>query len=301
FGSPILTKLLFLLKHSPGFRKGDPLKDAECIAFLQWALPKLGLRWAGFRKVRRQVCRRLGSRLNQLELQSLDEYRARLAGDPEEWAVLDSMCRITISRFYRDKGVFRALSDIVLPAIARRAEEEKREATCWSAGCASGEEVYTLKIIWNALVSPNREKGVTLTVIGTDIDDAVLKRASVGCYQKGTLREMPYMLITDHFESKGDFLCVKEEHRRGVSFVKQDIRTAMPAGPFDLILCRNLVFTYFDLESQRRVLSKLAARLRPDGYLVIGAHESLPDGVSGFTPIPKSRLILQYHPSGADA
>lgn len=273
------------------------MRDAECIAFLQWALPKLGLRWAGFRKVRRQVCKRLGRRLNQLELHSLDEYRARLAGDPEEWAVLDSMCRITISRFYRDKGVFQALTDIVLPAIAQRATEEKRDATCWSAGCASGEEVYTLKIIWNALVSPAREKAINLAVIGTDIDDVVLQRARVGCYQRGTLREMPDTLVVDHFELVGGLLCVKDEHRHGVSFVKQDIRAAMPAGPFDLILCRNLVFTYFELELQRRVLSELAARLRPEGYLVIGSHETLPDGVSGFTPIPESRLILQYRPS----
>lgn len=277
------------------------MKDAECIAFLQWALPKLGLRWAGFRKVRKQVCKRLGRRLKELGLQSLDEYRPRLTSDPREWTALDSMCRITISRFYRDKGVFQTLTDVVLPAIAHRAEKEEREATCWSAGCASGEEVYTLKIVWNALVSPNREKDINLTVIGTDIDDVVLQRARVGCYQRGTLREMPDMLVAKHFDLIGDLLCVKDEHRRGVSFVKQDIRTAMPAGPFDLILCRNLVFTYFDLESQRRVLSKLAARLRPDGYLVIGAHESLPDGVSGFTPIPESRLILQYHPSSADA
>src|SRR5690606_19542978 len=111
-------------------------------------------------------CKRLGRRLNQLELQSLDEYRARLAGDPEEWAVLDSMCRITISRLHRDKGVFQTLTDVVLPAIAQRAKKEDREATCWSAGCASGEEIYTLKIVWNALVSPNREKDINLTVIG---------------------------------------------------------------------------------------------------------------------------------------
>jgi len=277
------------------------LKDAECIAFLQWALPKLGLRWAGFRKVRKQVCKRLGRRLKELGLQSLDEYRARLTSDPREWTALDSMCRITISRFYRDKGVFQTLTDVVLPAIAHRAEKEEREATCWSAGCASGEEVYTLKIVWNALVSPNREKDINLTVIGTNIDDVVLQRARVGCYQRGTLREMPDALVADHFELISGLLCVKDEHRHGVSFVKQDIRAAMPAGPFDLILCRNLVFTYFDLESQRRVLNNLAARLRPDGYLVIGAHESLPDGVSGFTPIPESRLILQYHPSSADA
>lgn len=70
--------------------------------------------------------------MNQLGLHNLDEYRARLTSCPQEWTVLNGMCRITISRFYRDKGVFHALTDIILPAIARRAQEEGREATFWS-------------------------------------------------------------------------------------------------------------------------------------------------------------------------
>lgn len=271
------------------------MKDSECIAFLQWALPQLRLRWAGFRKVRRQVCKRLGRRLESLGLKSLEDYRARLASDPQEWIALDDLCRITISRFYRDKGVFRTLAYVVLPILARRAEAEKRDVTCWSAGCASGEEVYTLKIIWDAVVAP-ASACVNLTMIGTDIDDAVLERAQVGCYPRGTLREMPDMLIEGHFDVRGDLLCVTEEHRRGITFAKQDIRTVMPAGPFDLVLCRNLVFTYFEPALQRRVLSGLVIRLRPGGFLVIGSHESLPERVTGLAPLPECHQILRHDP-----
>ena len=273
------------------------MKDVECVVFLQWALPQLGLRWSGFRKVRRQVCKRIARRLEQLGLEDLDAYRARLADSPAEWSVLDAMCRITISRFYRDRGVFQALADPVLPTLADEAAIQGRNLACWSAGCASGEEVYTLKIIWDAQISPHHE-GVGLTVIGSDVDQAVLERARIGCYQRGRLREMPGELIASGFDLRGDQLCVKEQHRRGVSFLNQDIRSAMPTGPFDIVLCRNLVFSYFVRPLQARVLAEIATRLRRGGFLVIGAHEALPETALGFSPLPDCQQILRYSTGG---
>ena len=97
------------------------MKNAECVDFLQWALPRLGMRWPGFRKVRRQVCKRIDRRLRELGLPDLAAYRIRLGQDSTEWKFLDGACRITISRFYRDRGVFDALGANVLPALARAA------------------------------------------------------------------------------------------------------------------------------------------------------------------------------------
>ncbi len=81
----------------------------DCTAFLQWALPQAGLHWPGFRKVRRQVCKRLTRRLRELGLDNFAAYRARLQGDPTEWRVLDECCHITISRFCREAAVFQVL------------------------------------------------------------------------------------------------------------------------------------------------------------------------------------------------
>ena len=85
------------------------MKDTDCIAFLQWALPRLDLHWPGYRKVRRQVCRRIARRVTDLQLQDLAAYRQRLEADPAEWQALDDCCYITISRFFRDGRVFEAL------------------------------------------------------------------------------------------------------------------------------------------------------------------------------------------------
>jgi chemotaxis protein methyltransferase CheR len=138
---------------------------------------------------------------------------------------------------------------------------------------------------------------VALALLGTDVDEAVLARASAGCYPKGSMKEMPRDWIDRCFDRQGALLCVKPAHRQGVSFLRQDIRRDVPEGPFDLVLCRNLVLTYFEPLLQMRVTRNLAARLRCGGYLVIGAHEALPAGMAGFQPLPDCRQILQWRGS----
>jgi chemotaxis protein methyltransferase CheR len=269
------------------------LTSTDCVTFLQWTLPRLSLSWRGFRKPRAQVCNRIRRRMQSLGLDDFAAYREHLERHPQEWAVLDGFCRITISRFYRDRNVFRVLGERVLPQLAQQAAQQRRCVTCWSAGCASGEEVYTRRILWD-LALPGTHPDVPLSLLGTDIDEAVLARASAGCYQRGSVKEMPSGWIDRCFERRDDLLCVKPEHRRDLSFLQQDIRRDMPEGPFDLVLCRNLVLTYFEPPLQIQVMRNLAARLRRGGYLVIGAHEALPAGMADFQSLPDCRQILQW-------
>src|SRR4051794_33421873 len=146
-----------------------PEPDDPCVAFLQWALPRLGLRWPGFRKVRRQVCRRIARRVAELGLADLDAYREHLLGHPEEWEVLRALTPVTISRFARDRAVFAALRETVLPALAAAARETGRDRVrAWSAACASGEVAYTLAMLW--------DDGLPLEVLATDVHPPVLAR-----------------------------------------------------------------------------------------------------------------------------
>jgi chemotaxis protein methyltransferase CheR len=94
------------------------MNDTDCTAVLQWALPHIELCWPGFRKVRRQVCKRLTRRMHDLGLDDFAAYRARLETDPTEWRVFDEFCHITISRFFRDRGIFEVLRTRVLPDAA---------------------------------------------------------------------------------------------------------------------------------------------------------------------------------------
>lgn len=251
------------------------MTDTDCLAFLQWALPQLGLRWPGFRKVRRQVCKRLTRRMRDLGLDNFPAYRARLESDPAEWSDLDECCHITISRFFRDRRVFDVLRAVVLPDIGARTDREGRDANVWSAGCTSGEEPYTIKILWDAEVA-GVHPAVSISITATDVDAAMLARARQGCFEPSSLHELPAPLIEQAFERRGPLYCVKAKHRQGIDFIDQDLRSQMPKDPFDLILCRYVVFTYFAAPLQREIMVRMLERLRPNGYFVIGTHEQLP-------------------------
>jgi chemotaxis protein methyltransferase CheR len=163
---------------NPGVRPApDERESITCAEFLQWALPRRDLSWPGFRRVHRQVCRRIAARLGALRLPDCAAYRDYLATHPDEWATLDTFCRIPISRFVRERAVFERLASDVLPPLAAAAVARGVvELRCWSAGCASGEEPYTLAMLWGLLLA-GRYSGLALRVIATDIDEQLLERA----------------------------------------------------------------------------------------------------------------------------
>jgi chemotaxis protein methyltransferase CheR len=254
------------------------ISDPAGVQFLQWALPRLHLRWPGFRKVRRQLYKRISRRLQELGLPNLSAYRDYIEHHPDEWTILETLSWISISRFYRDRGVFQELEREILPQVAelalRRGEETLR---CWSAGCSGGEEPYTLAIIWKHCLA-SQFPLIDLRIVATDIDPLAIRRAERGCYYRSSIKELPLQWCAQAFVVVGEELCVKDEYRAAVTFMLQDIRRAMPRGPFHLILCRNLVFTYFDEISQQEMLRRLIDKLVPGGAMVLGKLESLPAG-----------------------
>ncbi len=251
------------------------MRDRDCTAFLQWALPGLGFRWPGFRKVRRQVCRRIKRRIAVLELEGFDAYRRYLETHDQERAELDELCRVTISRFYRDHRVFETLEREILPRLAEDAGARGTPVRVWSAGCASGEEPYTLAIAWRLGVAPLFPR-TRLEIVASDADRHLLTRASRGIYPAGTLRELPSAWREQAFRTVGETFELQADFKSEITWLRQDLREEMPEGPFDLVLCRNLAFTYFDRALQCRILEGLIARLLPGGVLVVGIHESLP-------------------------
>ena len=173
------------------------------------------------------MCRRVRGRIGELGVDGWDGYRAYLEARPQEWAVLDGLMNVTISRFNRDRGVFAYLRDEVLEPGMR----------VWSAGCASGEEPYTLALLCDGL-----------DILATDVDPAMLRRAEAARYPASALRELP---DRDAFRDG-----VLDERYRHVTFARHDVREEPPVGPFDLVLCRNLVFTYFDEPTQRAAVER---------------------------------------------
>ncbi len=254
----------------------------------------MGFRWPGFRKVRRQVCRRITQRLRELDLADLAAYRRHLASHPVEWSRLDQLCRITISRFCRDREVFEALGRMVLPALAERAQS--RGEVCvrvWSAGCGAGEELYSVSLVWSQSTA-DVDSTLELELVGTDTDEHQLERARQAVYPESCLRDLPEGWVGESFtrEPSGE-LRLSSDYRRRVSLARQDIRHEAPPGLFHLILCRNLAFTYFDDQSQSQVLTRLSSKLVPGGALVLGSHETLPPGEWDLAPWDDAGRILR--------
>jgi chemotaxis protein methyltransferase CheR len=222
--------------------------------------------------------------MSELGLEDHTGYRRYLELHDEEWTQLDRMCRVTISRFYRDRGVFEMLGNEVLPELASVARgSERNVVTAWSCGCASGEEAHTLAALWRARLA-EKHPMMTFEIEATDSDPQMLERARDGMYTDGSIRELPRDLREAAFAGVEEPYRIREDLRENVIWRCQDVREETPSGPFDLILCRNLVLTYFDDALQIEVMRRVLAVLRPGGALVIGCHERLP------------RLSVQYGP-----
>lgn len=252
------------------------MRDQECVDLLQWMLPILHLRWAGFRRVRKQVCKRVSRRLRQLGLPSAAGYRRYLESNPAEWAVAESLLRVTISRFFRDRGMFAFLASDILPVLASRALQTDRSSMlAWSAGCASGEEPYSLALLWAFRLAAG-QPNLVMRILATDADQHLLTRARAARYPPGCLKDLPEAWRSTAFDRIDDDFRLKQSFQGDIQFQLHDLRADPPDGPFDLVLCRNLAFTYFDHDLQVTTAHKLQAVLRDGGALVLGSHEQLP-------------------------
>lgn len=264
----------------------------ECIRFLKWALPRLQMRWGGFRKVHNQVCKRIYRRMEELELEDYRAYREYLEDHEEEWEELDKRCIITISRFYRDWAVFDELKDRLLPESAERASSEGRPLRCWSAGCASGEEPYTLSLIFHFVLEEQFPE-LEWEIVATDLDGHMLKRARRACYTESSFKNLPDHWVEKAFEKKNAEYCLRKPYKENVELLQQDIREEQPEGPFDVILCRYLVGTYYEKYLQIELYRQLAGLLAPGGLLVLGSHEEAPGEVETLDLFDKGKQLYR--------
>lgn len=234
--------------------------------------PRLGIDWRKYR--RRQSRRGLVRRMEALRIHDLAVYRRRLLDDPGEADLLVASMRITVSRFLRDPGVWRDLMQLVVPGLLARvpAGEALR---AWSAGCASGEEPYTLAVLWDGLPQSLRQ-GKRLEILATDIDPAVLARARAGLFPSPALAPLPASLRRGAFIPEMDGRRVAAAVRERVRFEAADLLHGPAPHDCHLVLCRYLACTYFRGARLRQALATLCAALAPGGALVVGRKETLP-------------------------
>jgi len=193
-----------------------------------------------------------------------------------EKIILELVKYLTIPEtyFFRDRAVFDALEDVILPELASLVSNEQRTIYIWSTACSTGEEPYSLAILLHGLMSPDQLKKVR--IIGTDINDEYLSRARTGIYSVWSLRTTPDKVVEKYFAeiSEGKFQ-ISDVIREMVSFSNVnlvDVKGAFLEKSVDLLLCRNALI-YFSNEQARNTLDKLALILRPGGWCLLAAAE----------------------------
>lgn len=215
--------------------------------------------------------RRIAVRMRIRGAHDYPAYAELLDRDPEEYDRLLDALTINVTKFFRNREMWDRLTADVLPLLWGR---RGGTLSCWSAGCASGEEAYTLAIL---LTEQARRTGRMLGPVqidATDYDRASLARAAEAAYRAAAFDEMPGDLLAHYFSSDEPRRLVPEI-RQLVRFRHHDLlRERPPAPPYDLIMCRNVVI-YFDRATQERLFGNFVDALRAGGYLVLGKVETL--------------------------
>lgn len=255
-------------------------------------LTHLGLSGSGYRKVRRGVQGRVTRHMQQIGCRGIQEYLERLSREEEVRRECERRMAVPISRFFRDRRLWEVLEALVFPRLLTRDTPSFR---FWSAGCARGEEVYSLKILWENLRTVGRNMPA-LEVLATDLHPDYLAKAQRGEFAKSSLREVRPMELSRWFEpmSGGNRFAVHPTLRAGVVWKVHDLRNNPPEYGFQLVFLRNNVLTYYCEDWRVDILAKVVSALAPAGFLVTGAHERLPAAIAGLAPLPECKYILTH-------
>lgn len=218
--------------------------------------------------------RRIAVRMRASGVHTYDEYRELIVRDGAELERLRDALTINVTRFYRNPDTWARLRDGPLAELWRRRDGHLR---VWSAGCASGEEPYTVAMLV-AEIAREADSGhwlPRLEIDATDIDRLSLQRARTGVYRVEAFQDMPAVLLDRYTLPVGDARAVRPDLLARVRVQAFDLNAdRAPRSTYDLIICRNVVI-YFDRPMQERLFELFARHLAADGLLVLGKVETL--------------------------
>ncbi|MFK8031572.1 MAG: CheR family methyltransferase, partial [Gammaproteobacteria bacterium] len=224
------------------------------------------------------VNRRIDRRITELNLKSIDAYWEFIQINQDEITTLYYEMLIGVTKFFRDPEAFDLLKEDVRRIV--EGKDPGEEVRIWSAGCASGEETYSLAMMFSDEIK-RTGKSLHLKVFATDIDDEILGRATNGLYRKDQMDDVSDKFKARYFNETSDRYKVTASLRSRVVFARHNIMNDPPFAKLDMIACRNLLI-YLDNNTQRQVLSLFYFSLNPMGTLFLGPSESLGKYEAGY-------------------
>lgn len=246
---------------------------------------------------RQYLERRFAARLRAVGLHSYRQYAQRLDSDPQEYAALLDTLTINVTDFFRDPTVYQAFRTRVVPALLKaKMASRHRMIRAWSAGCATGEEAYSITMTLLDAVERSNEPFL-ISVYGTDLDPKALETARKGEYRIADAKNLPHAFRMKYAEMGDDVFRISESVKEHVRFSPLNLFEDRPISVVDLIFCRN-VFIYFTKEQQEKVLERFWTALSRGGYLILGRSEKLVPSFGSRFELVSSRERIYRKPGG---
>lgn len=221
------------------------------------------------------VLRSLRKRVGRSRATDLPDYLRLLRSSEEETTEFIGALSINVTDFFRDAGAFEALSEKVIRPVIKSKVGTGGIVRIWSAGCATGQELYTLAMcLEQELKRTGNMENIIGTVTGGDLSKSAIAFARKGVYTKEQVKNVPPQLLLEYFNEKDEKYEVGDRLRRRVRFVNEDLLSEPVSRFFDIVVCRN-VLIYFSRAMHDQVVMNLHKSLRPNGYLMLGRTESL--------------------------
>lgn len=218
--------------------------------------------------------RRINVRIRATNSESYGAYLKLLKKDPREYEFLVDTLTVNVSEFFRNPETFRIIEKEIIPSIVKyRSESLIRSIRIWSAGCAGGEEAYSLAILLHRVLRTDFNK-YRIRIIGTDIDSRSLEKAREGIYCENSIKNLDPSTKERYFSKQGDEYQVIDELRNITHFKHHDLISGARIDRFDIIICRN-VMIYFKKEIQEQLQLNFYQALEKGGFFVIGKSETL--------------------------
>ncbi|MEO6914641.1 MAG: CheR family methyltransferase [Chitinophagaceae bacterium] len=239
---------------------------------------------------RATVLRRIERRINVHNLPDLGAYSLLIKEHPEETTALLKDLLISVTNFFRDKKAFQYLEKEIIPQILAQ-KENTRPIRAWVAGCATGEEAYSLAMLFAEKIE-HQTNPVMVQIFATDIDETAITTAREGYYSSTDAADVSPERLRRFFSKEGDGYRIKRDIREMVLFANHNMIKDAPFSKLDLITCRNMLI-YFNSMAQKRVTETFHFALNPGGHLFLGSSESLDSSGDLYVVVNKEYRIYQ--------
>lgn len=267
----------------------DTTTDEAFEGLLRYMRDSRGFDFTGYKRT--SLIRRVRHRMDQAGYTAFDEYLDFLQASSDEFTALFNTILINVTSFFRDPDAWEFISTEVIPRLlAERGPDDPIRV--WSAGCASGQEAYTLAMLLAEALGPEAFRQ-RVKIYATDVDEDALSQARIASYDAKAVESVPPDLLARYFEQvNGGRYAFHKDLRRAVIFGRNDLVKDAPISRVDLLVCRNTLM-YLNAETQRNVLGRLHFALAPQGTLFLGHAEMLLSHGDRFTPLNLKHRIFR--------